>query len=78
MFKRKRVLITLATLMIAAASLVIPLSASAGRFVHERGSMFVPPDAETTYVLQVGNISVTIPPGSMTWSAQISHDGDWD
>ena len=65
MLKRKRVLIALATLMILAASLSLPLSASAGRAVQEHGSLFVPPDANDPCVLTVGRISVTIPPGSM-------------
>ncbi|MCD6519827.1 MAG: hypothetical protein J7M05_07895 [Anaerolineae bacterium] len=65
MYRHRKLLLTILLIAVLVGILAFPLSASAGRFKVERGFMFVPPNATTSYHLQVGKISVTIPPGAL-------------
>ncbi len=65
MFKNRRLLWVLVSFVLVVSALLLPLTASAGRFTRERGFMFVPANATIPYTLTVGQVSVTIPPGAM-------------
>ncbi len=71
MFKQMGFKARLWALLLVVSLLIFPASASAGRTVVQKGSMFVPPAATETYTLTVGRVSVSIPPGAMPEGGRI-------
>jgi hypothetical protein len=62
MFQRRGFL-TVLTMVLVIAALLLPMSASAGRWETAVGKMMVPRNATETCTLVVSGISVTIEPG---------------
>lgn len=62
---RRRTFLSVILALIVLGALVLPMTASAGKFRRQRDFMFVPPGATEDYTLQVGMVSVTIPPGAL-------------
>jgi hypothetical protein len=65
MLSNRRFFTRIVLLLVVLASLVLPLTASAGNSSTRTGAMFVPPNATRDYRLQVGQFGVTIPTGAM-------------
>ena len=63
--RTNRRLVTIVSAILLIAGLVLPMSASAGRYSHRIGFMFVPRNTTQDYTLTVGEVSVTIPAGAL-------------
>ena len=70
---RRRALLSAVLALVVLGALVLPMTASAGRFFRrQRDFMFVPRGATEDYTLQVGQVSVTIPPGALPRGGPVS------
>jgi len=65
MYKKRRLVLSLLAVAVLVGMLVLPMTASAGRFTRENGVMWVPADLQEPMTLSVDGVSVTVPPGAM-------------
>ena len=63
--RHHRIALRVLSLLLILGALLVPLTASAGAYDKEKGSMVVPAGTTEEYRLEVGGISVTIPVGAM-------------
>jgi hypothetical protein len=65
MYKKRRLFLSLLAVAVLVATMLLPMTASAGRFTRETDWMWVPANLAQPKTLSVDGISVTIPVGAM-------------
>ena len=79
----RRIAVRVLSLLLVVSALLVPMTASAGDWDKEKGSMDVPAGATEEYRLEVAGISVTIPVGAMPEGGKVmlqvksSSDGEF-